>query len=247
MSEKKNRSWPMTREQSFIAAAVFVSFFVLWFLWAAVGDKFICWIGGKSNLSGWVQAIGSLMIVGVTVFLWSKDRLLMQRKELQEIEIENVKFRTYVASNYYLISSADAVVNNYRLWHRVMETRKARGLDNFFPNIYLVKKISVKIKEMESVFSAFLFPYEVQMIPACHLDKLIMLHGIAMEISVITALVFQDDVELINKYHYYGGETIIRSDIPNVECLESVLAFNLKDLSSKIDALEMQIKFIKNV
>lgn len=82
MSEKKNRSWPMTSEQSFIAAAVFLSFFVLWFLWAAVGDKFICWIGGKSNLSGWVQAVGSVLAIVATA-LGTRWQIL-KSKDIQD-------------------------------------------------------------------------------------------------------------------------------------------------------------------
>lgn len=63
MSEKKSRSWPMTREQSFIAAAVFVSFFVLWFLWAAVGQSALCWIESHPGTASWVQAIGGLLAI----------------------------------------------------------------------------------------------------------------------------------------------------------------------------------------
>lgn len=82
MSEKKNSLWPMTSEQTFIAAAVFVSFFVLWFLWAAVGDKFICWIGGKSNLSGWVQAVGSVLAIVATA-LGTRWQIL-KSKDIQD-------------------------------------------------------------------------------------------------------------------------------------------------------------------
>ena len=89
MSEKKNKSWPMTRDQSFIAAAVFVSFFVLWFLWAAVGNKFICWIGGKSNLSGWVQAFGSIVaIIGAALFPIIHYRYMENKKNLDQLKLD---------------------------------------------------------------------------------------------------------------------------------------------------------------
>ena len=65
MAEKKNAAQfiPMTSTQAAIGGGVLIGFFALWFLWTAVGDKFICWIGGKNNLSGWVQAIGSILAV----------------------------------------------------------------------------------------------------------------------------------------------------------------------------------------
>lgn len=65
MAEKKKVAQfiPMTSTQAAIGGGALIGFFALWFLWAAVGDKFICWIGGKDNLSGWVQAIGSILAV----------------------------------------------------------------------------------------------------------------------------------------------------------------------------------------
>ena len=63
MCGKKNYSWLMTRQQSFIASVLFVSFFVLWFLWAAVGNQIGNWFDKNENLSGWVQAIGSIAAI----------------------------------------------------------------------------------------------------------------------------------------------------------------------------------------
>lgn len=63
MCGKKTYSWLMTRQQSFIASVVFVSFFVLWFLWAAVGNQIGNWFDENENLSGWVQAIGSIAAI----------------------------------------------------------------------------------------------------------------------------------------------------------------------------------------
>lgn len=89
MAGKKIKSWPMTREQSSIAAAVFVSFFVLWFLWAAVGSLVICWIEDHPGMASWVQAIGSIAAfsIAVTVYIDSikkrkRDDLLNENKHI---------------------------------------------------------------------------------------------------------------------------------------------------------------------
>ncbi|MEQ6435441.1 hypothetical protein V8Z74_10415 [Comamonas sp. w2-DMI] len=67
--KKTAQSIPMTSTQAAIGGGVLIGFFALWFLWAAVGDEFIDWIGGKNNLSGWVQAIGSILaILGAALF-----------------------------------------------------------------------------------------------------------------------------------------------------------------------------------
>lgn len=98
MSEKKIHPLPMTREQSFIAAAVFFGFFVLWFLWGAVGESVICWIEKHPGMASWVQALGSL---GAIFAIWwqvktgirfsiNKERLdekIKQEKLIRKSEI----------------------------------------------------------------------------------------------------------------------------------------------------------------
>lgn len=63
MDGKKIKIWPMTREQSFIASTMFVGFFVVWFLWAAVGQSVLCWIESHPGTASWVQAIGGLLAI----------------------------------------------------------------------------------------------------------------------------------------------------------------------------------------
>jgi len=82
MSEKKNNSWPMTRQQSFIAAAVFVGFFVLWFLWAAVGPSVICWIEDHPGIASWVQAVGSISAIWFAFYVARYQAILSEKKAL---------------------------------------------------------------------------------------------------------------------------------------------------------------------
>lgn len=63
---------PISDTQAAIGAGAIMSFFVIWALIAGVGDEFVCWIGGKGNLSGWVQAFGSIaaIVSGFYVANW---------------------------------------------------------------------------------------------------------------------------------------------------------------------------------
>lgn len=54
---------PISDVQAAIGAGAMLAFFVFWALIAAVGDDFLKLIGGKDNLSGWVQAIGSIAAI----------------------------------------------------------------------------------------------------------------------------------------------------------------------------------------
>lgn len=64
---KSKKIFPISDTQAAIGAGAIMSFFVVWVLIAGVGDDFVCWIGGKSNLSGWIQAIGS---IGAIIAVW---------------------------------------------------------------------------------------------------------------------------------------------------------------------------------
>ncbi len=83
MSVKKNNSWSMTRDQSFIAAVVFVSFFVLGFLWAAVGDELLCWIEKHPGLAVWVQAIFAIISIWAAFFMSNLNYLKEKHDDLK--------------------------------------------------------------------------------------------------------------------------------------------------------------------
>lgn len=79
---------PMTSTQAAIGGGALIGTFALWFLWAAVGDKFIFWIGGKANLSGWVQAFGSMIAICVAIYVPYKiqnNQIMHERKTKLQI------------------------------------------------------------------------------------------------------------------------------------------------------------------
>lgn len=71
MCEKYNlKTAPaVTENQAAFGAALLIGFFVVWFLIEILGMGFIEWIEGKTNLSAWVQALGSILaILGAALF-----------------------------------------------------------------------------------------------------------------------------------------------------------------------------------
>lgn len=85
----------MTSTQAAICASIFIGFFVLWFLWAAVGDKLICWIGGKNNLSGWVQAFGSILAIVAAIFI-SNNESRANKKQKEKEKLDRISAYSYV-------------------------------------------------------------------------------------------------------------------------------------------------------
>lgn len=82
---KSGKIIPISDTQAAIGAGAIMSFFVLWALIAGVGDEFVCWIGGKDNLSGWVQAFGSIATIYYSLKV-SRRQMDAQRR-LQEEQL----------------------------------------------------------------------------------------------------------------------------------------------------------------
>lgn len=111
MAEKKKTAQfiPMTSTQAAIGGGVLIGFFALWFLWAAVGDEFIDWIGGKNNLSGWVQAIGSIVAIFSAIY------------------VVNLQNKKNIEINYDLelskkISEIDSLIGMFKVVYRISLT-----------------------------------------------------------------------------------------------------------------------------
>lgn len=100
----KTKIWPMTQNQSFIAAALFVVVLFISLLLSAVGDDLLCWINKNSGLAAWVQAIGALAIVWATYQLHyeTKRKLDLEVKDRKHIERTKAKFFLVEMSDYFL-------------------------------------------------------------------------------------------------------------------------------------------------
>ncbi|WP_156898002.1 hypothetical protein [Delftia sp. HK171] len=109
---------PISDTQAAIGAGAIMSLFVVWALVAGLGDDFICWIGGKGNLSGWVQAIGSIGTIAVGV--WAvQHQLREQRKDFRKIALENERTRIVKSSQFLLSYTADAMLICEKMLHLI--------------------------------------------------------------------------------------------------------------------------------
>jgi len=84
---------PMTRTQAAIGGGALISFFALWFLWAAVGQSVISWIESHPGIASWVQAIGSILAIIVAICIpYSQHQISLKNKFLNEIKISKIKW-----------------------------------------------------------------------------------------------------------------------------------------------------------
>lgn len=90
MEEKKKtvQFIPMTGTQAAIGGGVLIGFFVLWFLWAAVGEAVMCWIEAHPGMASWVQAIGSIAAIVATA-LGTRWQILKSKYIQEENEKKN--------------------------------------------------------------------------------------------------------------------------------------------------------------
>lgn len=141
MTEKKNAAQfiPMTSTQAAIGGGALLGFFALWFLWAAVGDKFICWIGGKNNLSGWVQAIGSIVALCTTAYIARMDGLHRKNEEARRdrAEIREIKFHLFKTSFWNAF-------NTYILIYKNFSTFEGKSADTKKYNVIFVLLNTIK-------------------------------------------------------------------------------------------------------
>ncbi|QRI88692.1 hypothetical protein JQN63_20390 [Delftia lacustris] len=86
---------PISDTQAAIGAGALMAFFVVWALIAGMGDTFVNWIGGKDNISGWVQAFGSIAAI---VGTFSVAKYQIDRQKHDEKKTTVLMVRTLVSS-----------------------------------------------------------------------------------------------------------------------------------------------------
>ncbi|WP_313238697.1 hypothetical protein [Delftia acidovorans] len=121
---------PISDTQAAVGAGVIISFFVLWALIAGVGDAIVCWIGGKANLSGWVQAVGSIATIYFSLKV--STRQMEAQRTLQNEQV----------------SSAREAELKKEI--RELKARKLRGYRSLFRKIASAKS---RLRFMEHVIS----------------------------------------------------------------------------------------------
>lgn len=101
MKSLKTKIWPMTPNQSFIAAALFVVVLFISLFLSVVGDDLLCWINKNSGLAAWVQAVGALAIVLATY------QLHYETKSKLDLEVKNRKHIEKTKAQFFLVEIGD--------------------------------------------------------------------------------------------------------------------------------------------
>lgn len=107
MQVGKKSSNQMSSWQALTASTLFVSFFVIWFLWGALDWPSLSVLLKSKDAASWVQAVGSLILVGVTVFIFyiGEEGRKRDKKEDKAKDIDEA--RIYILSNSNLFSSIE--------------------------------------------------------------------------------------------------------------------------------------------
>lgn len=106
---------PISETQAAIGAGAILSFFVIWALIAGVGDDFVCWIGGKNNLSGWVQGIGSIAAVCVAIWVPYKIEVDKDKKLQQE------RFESAVINLPFVIYKIESLIDRIEGYSKIIK------------------------------------------------------------------------------------------------------------------------------
>lgn len=84
MKELKEKIWPMTPNQSFVAASLFVAAMFLLLFLTAIGEELLSWINANAGLASWVQAIGSIAAIIGALYISRYESKLIQRQRIDE-------------------------------------------------------------------------------------------------------------------------------------------------------------------
>lgn len=96
MKAKKREFKPTKSECAFIGAVLFVSFFVLWFLFGAWLKDFdlLCWIEKRPGFWVFLQALAALITLVSTLILWLWQVRVQRRTDDERLE-EKGKLNSY--------------------------------------------------------------------------------------------------------------------------------------------------------
>jgi hypothetical protein len=148
MQSEKNIFNLSKSDCSFIGASIFVSFFVLWFLWKVLELPSIFALLAMDDAAAWVQAIGSLILVGVTVFLFfaGESRRNIEKDAERKIDIDKAKL--FLLQNGNVFGEIE-VFSKLNQIHYYDDSRRGEGsnlfyypaLDYFYVEYESIKKL----------------------------------------------------------------------------------------------------------
>lgn len=142
----------MTRDQSFIASALFVGFFVIWFLWAELKWPSLNVLLKNNNAAAWVQAFGSISAILITAFIARYD----SRKRVEKDKDVHAKEMRRI---FYFLNKTGLSESLYFLLTRYENSKltKFGETDIRYTNIYfiicvteVIRRAFEVVKDLES-------------------------------------------------------------------------------------------------
>lgn len=86
----------MTPEQSFIASALFVGFFVIWLLWSLLKWPSLIDLLKSNDAANWVQAFGAIAAILVSAYIARSDTRAREKEKIAEHEKEMRRIAFYI-------------------------------------------------------------------------------------------------------------------------------------------------------
>lgn len=164
----------MTPNQSMVAAAAFVGVFVIWFLWVALDIPPPFTLLAHRDAATWVQAIGSLVMVGISVFIFyaGESRREAERHEEKRLDLDEARFFFLRNGNSFTSIYAYAFTN-YMIYYNPNHRGKGQTLF-YYPAVNLFSKIYPEIEKLYREFNEFMqmqVPMGVPRTCIAHIDK----------------------------------------------------------------------------
>lgn len=130
---------------AFLGASVLVAFFVIWFFWKALGWPSVVDLLSENNAAAWVQAVGSLVLVGVTVFLFYAGEKQRKTEKDAERKKDIDKAKMYLLQNGNVFGELEIFVmtNSIRNYD---DSRRGEG-----SNLYHYPALDYYYVEYESI------------------------------------------------------------------------------------------------
>ena len=156
-------------------------FVMIWALSiASIAIIFVCVSLGNlifensSNIASWLQAIGGLIMVGITVALYylGEKRRDEERSEEKQLEVDEAKFYFLNHAGLFMSVPTYGITNQINYFKNVGSGR--RGNISNYPAVFLFNQIYPQIERLQSELQEFMcmqVPLGIPRMCITHVDK----------------------------------------------------------------------------
>lgn len=149
VKEKAKIYRSMTSTHAAIGGAAFIGFFVIWLLWALVGEAALVWIECHPGTASWIQAIGSIGAIIAAAMIARADHGVREEKDRQS-EYREIRWIYLALRKNNVLSSIDAFLYSFEHLYTVLVLNKMHD----YPNIRLYQNIRTFIDKLDSTLNS---------------------------------------------------------------------------------------------